>query len=83
MTMSSIHGVKLSISMSEDDVRYLDEQAERRGYGSRSAVLQQAVRLLREHDLGDAYEEAWRDWMDSGEEAAWSATAADGLEPPA
>ncbi len=72
-------GVKLSVSLSDDDVAYLDSLAESDRYDSRSAVLQQAVRLLRASELGDAYEAAWNEWDESGDEAWWSATAADGL----
>lgn len=70
-------GMKLSISLPATDVEFLDEYAKRAG--SRSAALQEAVRLLRVHDLGDAYEAAWAEWFESGEEEVWSVATADGL----
>jgi Arc/MetJ-type ribon-helix-helix transcriptional regulator len=70
--------MKLSVSLSEKDVRFLDEYAERLGIGSRSAVIQRAVRLLQASELGPAYEAAWEEWA-SGDKAAWEATAADGV----
>jgi Arc/MetJ-type ribon-helix-helix transcriptional regulator len=71
--------MKLSVSLPDDDVSYLDDYARQQGYGSRSAVLHQAVRLLRAAELGDAYEEAWRDWESGDDAALWESAAADGL----
>jgi predicted transcriptional regulator len=69
--------MKVSVSLSADDVRFLDECAAARGV-SRSAVLQQAVVLLRARQLGAAYAEAWDEWA-AGDGPSWDATAADGL----
>lgn len=52
--------------------------AEREGFTSRSAVLHEAVRLLRASELGAAYEDAWAEWEAHGESALWEPTAADG-----
>jgi predicted transcriptional regulator len=71
--------MKLSVSLPDDDVEYLDAYARTQGQ-SRSAVLHKAVRVLRATELGSAYEDAWRDW-ESGEAAAWDSTTADGLTP--
>jgi Arc/MetJ-type ribon-helix-helix transcriptional regulator len=70
--------VKLSVSLPDDDVEFLDAYAAEQGVESRSAVLHRAVRLLRATALTDAYEEAWDDWTPSGDSALWEATAADG-----
>lgn len=69
--------MKVSVSLSDDDVRFLDRCAAERGT-SRSAVLQQAVTLLRGAQLGAAYAEAWQDWA-RGDGGAWDATSGDGL----
>ncbi len=37
------------------------------------------VRMLRLPDLEQDYEAAWQEWEASGDQAAWSATAADGI----
>lgn len=71
--------MKLSVSLSEDDVAALDEYARAAGLRSRSAALQHAIRLLRFADLEDDYAAAWREWEASGEQAAWENTAGDGL----
>jgi Arc/MetJ-type ribon-helix-helix transcriptional regulator len=71
--------VKLSVSLSEDDVALLDAYAQSSGLRSRSAVVQHALRRLREVDLEADYTAAWREWDRSGERQAWEATSADGL----
>jgi Arc/MetJ-type ribon-helix-helix transcriptional regulator len=71
--------MKISISLPDDDVQFLDEYAENQGYISRSAVVLTAVRILRSSKLGDAYVEAWAQWEESGDDDAWDRTARDGL----
>ena len=71
--------MKVSVSLPEDDVEFLDSYAQAQGIGSRSAVLHRAVGLLRATQLGDAYEEAWDSWEASDEAGAWEAVTADGL----
>ena len=39
--------MKISVSLPDEDVEFLDSYAESQGYGSRSAVVHTAVRLLR------------------------------------
>lgn len=71
--------MKLSVSLPDEDVKFLDGYAKREGYESRSAVVHKAVRLLRASGLGAAYEEAWREWEATGEEELWGSATADGL----
>jgi Arc/MetJ-type ribon-helix-helix transcriptional regulator len=71
--------VKLSVSLPAEDVEFLDAYAEAEGFGSRSAVLHRAVRLLRAAELGAAYEDAFAEWDENGAEAEWDGTVADGL----
>jgi Arc/MetJ-type ribon-helix-helix transcriptional regulator len=70
--------MKLSVSLPESDVAFLDAYAEAEGFESRSAVVHKAVRLLRAASLGAAYEQAWQEWDESGGEA-WDAALGDGL----
>jgi Arc/MetJ-type ribon-helix-helix transcriptional regulator len=70
--------MKVSVSLPREDVEFLDEYAQEQGFNSRSAVLHKAVRLLRSSGLSGAYEEAWQEWDDAGEEAAWATATADG-----
>ena len=69
----------MSVSIPSVDVEFLDSYAHEHGIESRSAAIQQAIRLLRASDLGDAYELAWQEWEATGEAALWESTAADGL----
>jgi hypothetical protein len=39
--------MKVSVSLPEDDIDFLDHYAKKEGYESRSAVVHKAVRLLR------------------------------------
>ncbi len=71
--------MKLSVSMSEEDVAVLDEYARTSGLRSRSAAIQHAVSLLRHVDLEQEYASAWEEWDSSGERAAWEGTIGDGL----
>lgn len=72
-------GMKLSVSVSPEDVALLDEYARASGLRSRSAALQHAIRLLRHADLEQDYAAAWEDWASSGEQAAWEGAVGDGL----
>jgi hypothetical protein len=69
--------VKLSVSIPDEDVRFIDDYAAEHGVDTRSAVLQKAVSLLRSSELGQAYADAWAEW-DEGDAALWESTIADG-----
>jgi Arc/MetJ-type ribon-helix-helix transcriptional regulator len=71
--------MKVSVSLSDEDVEFLDSYARAQGMGSRSAVVHKAVGLLRASQLEGAYEEAWAAWAASDDAAAWETAAADGL----
>ncbi|MEA3501282.1 MAG: ribbon-helix-helix domain-containing protein [Actinomycetota bacterium] len=71
--------MKLSVSLPDDDVEFLDEYALAQGYSSRSAVVHTAVRMLRSSQLGHAYADAWREWSESDDADLWDGTAGDGL----
>lgn len=71
--------MKVSISLPEEDVAFLDAYAETQGIPSRSAAIHRAVRLLRATGLGSSYEEAWDEWEKSEESAAWEVATTDGV----
>lgn len=73
--------MKLSVSLSDDDVAVLDDYVRRSGLPSRSAGIQKAVQMLRFPHLEDDYADAWVEW--SGEERVWESTAVDGLDDAA
>lgn len=69
--------MKLSVSLPDGDVAFVDEYARTHGIDSRSGVVQRALTLLRVRELSDDYVAAWEEWDDA---AAWDATTADGLD---
>lgn len=73
----------MSVSLSDNDVAFLDDYARSRGVPSRSAALHRAVEFLRAAELGGAYAEAWREWADQSDAELWEFTTADGLHKSA
>lgn len=71
--------MKLSVSLSDEDVAALDAYVKRAGLPSRSAGLQLAVQMLRYPDLEDNYAEAWAQWSDDESCSGWEGTAGDGV----
>ena len=71
--------MKLSVSLSDDDVALLDQYARSAGLRGRSAVIQHAIRLLRQVELEQDYAAAWEEREASGEQSPWDTTAGDGL----
>lgn len=71
--------MKLSVSLPDDDVDFLDRYVAEYGIASRSAAVQAAVRLLRNAGLSAAYEDAWNDWDQSADDELWSDTVGDGV----
>ncbi len=70
--------MKVSVSLPDDDVEFLDGYALQQGLGSRSAAVHRAIRILRTSELGGTYEAAWAEWLESAEDALWESTSADG-----
>ena len=58
--------VKLSVTLPDDDVDFIEEYQRRHRFDSRSAVLHKAVSLLRSAGLGPEYEEAFARWDEDG-----------------
>jgi len=71
--------MKVSLSLPDEDVEFLDRYVRSIGAGSRSAVIQRAIRLMRAAELGPAYARAWEEWASEGDGAAWDGVAGDGI----
>jgi len=71
--------MKVSVSIPEKDVAFLDDYARSHGIVSRSAALHRAIRLLRASELSQHYAAAFAEWEDCGEGSVWDPVAADGL----
>jgi Arc/MetJ-type ribon-helix-helix transcriptional regulator len=70
--------VKLSVSLPDEDVAFLDTYAESHGIDSRSGAVHQAIRHLQAAELTPAYDEAFAEF--AAEQEIWDSAAADGLE---
>jgi Arc/MetJ-type ribon-helix-helix transcriptional regulator len=71
--------MKLSVSLTDEDVSLLDEYVRSAGLASRSAAVQHAVRMLRHPELEENYAAAWLEWESTGDAEAWETTVGDGL----
>lgn len=71
--------MKLSISLPDEDLEFLDAYVGRHDLRTRSAAIKRAVRVLRTEDLKVAYGEAWNEWEGSEDATVWGSVAGDGL----
>ncbi len=71
--------MKVSVSLPQDDIEFLDEETRAGRYPSRSAAMKAAVTVLRQAAITDSYAEAWDEWEQSGDDVLWESTASDGL----
>jgi Arc/MetJ-type ribon-helix-helix transcriptional regulator len=71
--------MKVSVSLPDEDVEFLDAYAATHGIASRSAAMHKAVRLLRASELGPDYEDAWTEWSASEDGHLWDTTSGDGM----
>lgn len=71
--------MKVSVSLSEEDLAALDRYVEQSGLESRSAGVQQAIRRLADPQLEADYASAWEEWARAGEEDAWASASSDGF----
>jgi len=70
--------MKLSVSLPDGDVEFIDRYANAHEVDSRSAVVHRALSLLRSNELGADYAAAWDEWA-SSDGKSWDTTVADGL----
>ncbi len=71
--------MKLSVSIPDQDVEFIDVYASAHGVETRSGVVQRALTLLRTTELGEDYAAAWAEWAVSEDGDLWEAVAADGI----
>lgn len=79
----TICNMKVSISARVDEalIQYLDSYQQAHAIKSRSEVLEQAIKALRERELSRQYALAMAEWDASGDADLWDQTAGDGLGP--
>ena len=71
--------MKVSVSLPDEDVEFLDTYARGHRIASRSAVVHRASGLLRAAELSSDYAAAFDEWADDAENQAWDIVVADGL----
>lgn len=71
--------MKLSVSLSREDVALLDEYARSAGLPSRSAALHHAIGMLRYAGLERDHAAAWGEWEATDDHVTWDAAVGDGL----
>lgn len=71
--------MKVSVSLSEEDLAALDRYVDQAGLESRSAGVQQAIRRLQDPQLEAAYAAAWEEWAAAGDDDVWASASSDGL----
>ncbi|MFI8995238.1 ribbon-helix-helix domain-containing protein [Streptomyces sp. NPDC053542] len=71
--------MKISVSLPQEDVAFLDEYAKRIEADSRSAVIHAAIEQLRATELETEYEAAFAEWDASEDAAFWEHFSGDGL----
>ncbi len=69
--------MKVSVSIPDEDVEFLDNYTKTHQIESRSAALHRAIRLLRASELGDAYAAAFTEWADDADNDAWDNAVVD------
>lgn len=72
--------MKISVSLPDEDVAFLDSYASEAQGSSRSAAVHEAIALLRTARLMSDYAQAFDEWLDSGEAAVWDVVVGDGVE---
>ncbi|GAA1333478.1 ribbon-helix-helix domain-containing protein [Saccharothrix algeriensis] len=71
--------MKISVSLPEEDVEFVDHYLRQHHSASRSSVIHQAITLLREAGLENAYAGAWDEWEAEGAGEMWDVTTPDGV----
>lgn len=74
---------RLSISLEAPLLAFLGQYQEAHAVRSKSEVMAQALRLLRERELESQYAAAMREWQASSEADVWDGAVEDGLEADA
>ncbi len=78
--------MKLSVSLPQGDVEFLDGLVEEAAAEPRSAALHhalhQAIGSLKASRLESAYEAAWEEWSGAKDNEAWEIVVDDGLDAP-
>jgi Arc/MetJ-type ribon-helix-helix transcriptional regulator len=70
--------MKLSISLPDEDIEFVDRLVSTRPSSNRSSILHAAIVALRDQHLAQEYRQAAAEWAD-GDGPAWEAVTGDGV----
>ena len=70
---------KISVSLPDEDVIFLDEYVSLSRAESRSAALHVAISVLRDQQLADDYAAAHAEWAQSEDAKLWDDATGDGV----
>ena len=79
MTQTMSKAGKISISLPNDLIYYLDDCIREHHFEGRSEVIAHALRAMRERELETAYAAASQEWDGSEDARIWDSALADGL----
>ncbi|WP_030667757.1 ribbon-helix-helix domain-containing protein [Streptomyces rimosus] len=71
--------MKISVSLPEEDISFLDAYGKKTDADSRSAVIHAAIELLRASELEADYAQAWQEWDESDDARLWDGVSGDGI----
>lgn len=71
--------MKISVSLPQEDIAFVDEYASRTEAASRSAVIHAAIEALRMAALEGEYVAAFEEWAGSEDAELWDRAAGDGM----
>lgn len=78
--LGSIGGMKISISLEEKDLTFLDKYASAHSLETRSAAMRKAIDALRKEELAWQYEQAFSEWEGSENQKFWDRFSGDGID---
>ncbi|MFH8343912.1 ribbon-helix-helix domain-containing protein [Streptomyces sp. NPDC018045] len=71
--------MKVSVSLPEEDIAFVDAYGKKTDAESRSAVIHAAIELLRSSELEADYALAWEEWDESDDARLWDGVSGDGI----
>jgi Arc/MetJ-type ribon-helix-helix transcriptional regulator len=78
-SMKSTITAKVSISLPPEILEFVEQYQQTHQAASRSEVFVEALRLLRERELAEAYRSASQEWEASEDARLWESTVGDEL----
>jgi Arc/MetJ-type ribon-helix-helix transcriptional regulator len=71
--------MKISISLQDEVVEYVDSCVKLQRAANRSAAIQKAIRLMKMMEMAPQYQAEWQEWEKSEDAGLWDNALSDGL----